>query len=412
MRILGKSWINMAPLARWCGQVKLIMRQWGRRVPRFKRDFDQCFETALRGLVGFAGSILRVCAVLAVLLVVPSLLMFWGELAVGWDWLRKDSLESRSTTIRNISLILAGLIGLPFLVWRAVTQDRQAATAQETLFDSRQARLNDQFQRAVDMLSSTDSRVRLAGIEGLKFLAASYAEHYHVKAMWQLCEFVRDPIDIPGQPKVGKDTITFTREQVLSNIAIFNLASSYNDAATVEHLAKFLRLAGLSNISTIENIPPRLELPTQRLREDIQKAIDAIAFCHDKNIGIEARQGYWLDFHSADLTSASFVNMNLSGAPLEFNGFKTPDQLFTNNNRTNLRDTKLDRARFFGANLSNVDLSRATGLTQDQLTWAKADAGSEPLLYDVIDDDGVNLSWENKDGLPLDLDPSETGQSQ
>ena len=385
------------------------MRRWGRRTLRFKRNFDQCLETALRGLVGFAGSILRVCTVLAILLVVPSLLMFWEEMAVGWDWLREGSEESRSTTIRNISLILAGLIGLPFLVWRAITQDRQTATAQETLLDSRQARLNEQFQRAADKLSSNDIGTRLAGIEDLKFLADSHAEHYHVNAMRQLCGFVRHPIEIPGQPKVGADTITLTREQVLSSFGISEWSISNNEVAPLDQVFEFLRRAGLSNISTIKDIPPKLELPTERLREDIQTAIDAIAFCHEKNIGIEARQGYWLDFHGADLRTANFMGKTLAGAPIEWTGFRSTYHFLATRHRTNLRNTKLNRANFLGANLSNVDFSGATGLTQADLNWAKADTGSEPMLYGVIDDDGVNLSWENKDGPPLD--PPETDQS-
>lgn len=53
--------------------------------------------------------------------------------------------ESQSAAIRNIGLVLAAIIGLPFLVWRSVVAQKQVDTAAEALF-------NDKINAAADDL--------------------------------------------------------------------------------------------------------------------------------------------------------------------------------------------------------------------------------------------------------------------
>ena len=45
--------------------------------------------------------------------------------------------ESGSTTIRNLGIVLAGLVALPLTVWRGVVANRQADTAQQDLRNKR-----------------------------------------------------------------------------------------------------------------------------------------------------------------------------------------------------------------------------------------------------------------------------------
>ena len=45
-----------------------------------------------------------------------------------WGWLNHG--EAGSTTIRNIGLVVAAIIGLPLAIWRSKVAERQAATAQ------------------------------------------------------------------------------------------------------------------------------------------------------------------------------------------------------------------------------------------------------------------------------------------
>ena len=68
-----------------------------------------------------------------------------------WDWLSDG--ESGSTTVRNVALVLAGVVALPVAIWRSVVADRQAKTAQQGL-------LNERYQKAAEMLGSDVLSVR------------------------------------------------------------------------------------------------------------------------------------------------------------------------------------------------------------------------------------------------------------
>ena len=58
-----------------------------------------------------------------------------------WDWLA-SSTESGSTTVRNIALIVAGLVALILALWRGAIGERQASAAEQAVLDGR-------YQRAI-----------------------------------------------------------------------------------------------------------------------------------------------------------------------------------------------------------------------------------------------------------------------
>lgn len=110
-----------------------------------------------------------------------------------WDWLQTEQVtgdmvakESGSTTVRNIGFVVAGLIALPFAVWRSWVAQRQANTAQQGL-------LNERYQQGAEMLGSNVLSVRRGGFFALERLAAEHPGHYHVQIMQLFCAFVREP---------------------------------------------------------------------------------------------------------------------------------------------------------------------------------------------------------------------------
>ncbi|MXW53570.1 MAG: hypothetical protein F4Z66_06240, partial [Gammaproteobacteria bacterium] len=83
-----------------------------------------------------------------------------------FDWLTKN--ESGSTTLRNVGLVVAGLIAIPLAVWRSIVAERQAKTAARSL-------LNDRYQKGVEMVGNVDNlAVRLGGIHVLAQLAREH----------------------------------------------------------------------------------------------------------------------------------------------------------------------------------------------------------------------------------------------
>ena len=96
--------------------------------------------------------------VLAICLVIS--LHYWP------DW-RRDG-DSNSTIIRNVGIVIGGIIAMLLAIWRSVVSERQAYTARQSL-------LNERYQQGAEMLGNGVFSVRLGGIYALQRLAE---EHY------------------------------------------------------------------------------------------------------------------------------------------------------------------------------------------------------------------------------------------
>ena len=187
------------------------------------------------------------------------------------------------------------------------------------------------------MLGNEVFSVRLGGIYTLQRLAEEHPEQYHVQVMRQLCAFVRHPTEVEGQRTVA------------------------------------------------QRFKPR---------EDIQAAMEAIALCHDKNQRAETDNAYWLDLHGADLRGLNLSQMNLARAPVDFESVGSVYQLLSVGTHTDMRETKLDNASLIMTDLSGVDLSGSTGLTQSRLDRAWPDSKVPPKLDNVLDAvTGEQLVW-------------------
>ena len=352
-RRLSNSWVGRPVRGGW---------QWTKSLPN-----STAFWLALVGIV-LVGSIL-------------------GLVFGGWDWFRPPPsegqstvpMESRSTTIRNVGFVIGGVVALVFAIWRGVVAHRQAATAErqaETALHqsetAQQGLLNERYQKGAEMLGNEVLTVRLGGIYALRSLAEEHPEQYHVQVMSQLCAFVRHPTEVEGQPIVEQVEFSMTREQIMS---------MYPD---------------------ITDVPSVVTTTRSKPREDIQAAMAAIAFCHDKNQKVETDNTYWLDLRGADLRGVDLSNMNLSRASLNFESVSSFYQLITTGMHTDMRETKLDGASLVMTNLSRVDLSGSTGLTQLNLDIAAHDSEDAPKLDNVIDPNtGEQLVWRRN---PLDDD--------
>lgn len=136
----------------------------------------------------------------------PSLLRsFWGVISITlivgeialvliyWDWLAIEppGMESRSATLRNAVLALAGPIAIVVATWRNVISNRGL--------------LNERCQKGAEMLGSEVLSVRLGGIYTLKRLARDEPEEYHVQIMRLLCAFVRYPTEAKDRMSDPKD---------------------------------------------------------------------------------------------------------------------------------------------------------------------------------------------------------------
>ena len=274
------------------------------------------FLNLLRPLLGRFLRLIRRCtswngfwwiAGIAVVLAIGIYLSwrFWEDLQGG--------AESLSATIRNLGLVIGGVIAILLAVWRSVVGSSQADTAQRGL-------LNERYQKGAEMLGSNVQSVRLGGIYALQQLAEEHPEHYHIQVMRLLCAFVRNPT---------KDKET-----------------DLNQA----------------------------EPEVKALREDIHAGMIAISVCHTGQLSLELDAGYILDFEDANLSWIVFQGRNLSRAKLiNANLFQSVLNR-TDLSGSNLFLAYLRHADLSDANLANVTMSRT--LTRGVKLWGANMSGA------------------------------------
>ena len=104
--------------------------------------------------------------VLALTLMSGGVVLSW----IFWDWLHPSSREavSPSTTVRNVGILIGGLLALVFAVWRGWVAERQASTAERQADTAQQGLLDQRYHIGAEMLGSEFMFVRLAAIHNLE----------------------------------------------------------------------------------------------------------------------------------------------------------------------------------------------------------------------------------------------------
>ena len=265
------------------------------------------------------------------------------ELAIGvfFSWLYWDDLrgnqESLSTTIRNLALVIGGVIATTLAVWRSKVAERQANTAQRGL-------LNERYQKGAEMLGSKVLAVRLGGVYALERLARDHPEQYHIQIMRLFCAFVRHPT---------KDKSDISQR---TGVVVTGTPS------------------------------PRF------VREDVRVIVQLIGKRAETRVELERKAGFLLDLREVDLSIASLMDANLSDALL-YGANLYYAQCFG----ADLSGAVLTNANLSGTKFSDSGKHPSTGLTQPQLDKARAHPGCPPDLRGVIDvETGKPLVWSGK----------------
>lgn len=125
----------------------------------------------------FAGLL---CAVVALLL-----------FALGdpfWTWFQTQPTGSGSTNgeaLRNLGLVIVGVVGLPFVIWRSITAHRQAQTQIDVLQQQRdqfkhteRGHRHDRYREAVSLLNSQEEVGQLTAIVMLQQVRVEAPDEY------------------------------------------------------------------------------------------------------------------------------------------------------------------------------------------------------------------------------------------
>ena len=221
-----------------------------------------------------------------------------------WDYWGGD----KSEIVRNLGLVIAALVGLPLLIWRAHAADKSAKASEKQATVAEQGHITERFTRAIDQLGSEELEVRLGAIYALERIAQdSPRDHWPI--METLTAYVRTRASRPpGLDPIELKPVTTDIQAVLTVLG----------RRRVEHEPGHQRLdLTLSDLGG-----------ATLARGNLNRAKLTLANLVHANL------------ESADLESAAFRGANLKGADLE------------------------------GANLKGANLKGAQGVTCHQLIQA------------------------------------------
>ena len=301
------------------------------------------------------------------------------------EWLLAN--ESGSTTIRNLGLVLAGLIALPLAIWRGLVAERQANAAQQSL-------RNDRYQKGAEMLGNERLSVRLGGIYALQRLAEEYPEEYYEQIVNLFCAFVRHPtLDKRHEEEVKAK---WGMPQVRDDVKAVMLAIGERDKVKVAlKLRKgssldldnaYLVLANLSGANLVGAHLRQTNLQHATLRETNLGSVFAFdTKLQDANL------------EKALLCNAFLAVANLSGANLMEADLSNADLGGADLYNSTLSHANLTNCKLINADVSGTDFRQARGLTQAQLDQARANPANPPELDGTLDaETGKQLEWKGK----------------
>ena len=247
----------------------------------------------------------------------------WLWLYDSWDWLATvpPGRESGSTTIRNVGLVIGGLIAIVLASLRSWVAHRQANAALKQAGTAEHGLLNERYQKGAEMLGSQVLTVRLGGIYALRGLAEEHPQQYHVLIMRLFCAFVCHPTE-------DKD-------------------------ATAK---------------------------SGWIRPDVWHALHTIGARSDADIKLENNKDFQPDLSGANLTGANLTGANLINAHLNGANLTRADLTGAKLHYANLSSAKLHHANLSDTNLTATALVDVIDLRQVQLDQACIDSGRQPHL--------------------------------
>lgn len=228
------------------------------------------------------------------------------------------SQDTDGSSIRNTGLVLAALLGAPFVVWRTAVASKQVRIAEEVLF-------NDKMNAAVNGLSA------------------------------------RKEVSNIVESDEGKIVLTTVEDDLVGRAASIDrlegLLEERIEAAPriVRLLATYVR-GNFKKSSDTHTEPP---FQSKTPRPDLQKAIDTIGRMHRRAIEIDP-SNWRLDLKGCDFDGVNFGSGNFFAADFSDGRFEASSFREANLKGCLFRGSLLNFADFYGADLTGAKLDRIT----------------------------------------------------
>lgn len=255
-----------------------------------------------------------------------------------------DVFEQQSA-IRNMGLVLAAFLGVPFVIWRSIIAQKGVDVAEQGL-------ITDRIAKAVEGLG-TEKTIREL-FETPRYVKDK-AGKWQKNEAGELIRATRPD----GKPIIDRKTIEKTAPNLEVRIgAIYALERIAQDSLRdhiqiMEILCAYIREN--SPVKSLELTEPPFEMAVPRT--DIQVAITVIGRRAKEQIDIEWEKEFRLDLRNSDLSGVSFKKLDFSAAI--FNYCRLEAASFRECNLTGawLVGALLNFAVFFDAELRGTNLN-------------------------------------------------------
>ena len=317
----------------------------------FRSNFDFTKARTVGKLLGFFLSIA------AILMVAVSMLSF-GLLIVTLIGIGPFSEDETGAAIRNVGLVVAAIVGFPFIVWRSVVAQKNAATAE-------QAQITDRLNKAVLGIGSEKSGKRV--LEKPKYQKDD-------KGGWLLDEKSKPvPALRPdGAPLVDREQFEETKPNIEVRVgAILSLERIARDSSRDYIQIMALIATYIRENSSTHLVASQLQDQTFEVREDIKAAATLLFESHGRWEGLETpaiSRNLRPDLQNVNLDGFSGAGSNLESARLDWSSWVNADLGYSNlkgvlvHEGCDFSGTEFESCCFDEASLRKVKISRETSL--------------------------------------------------
>ncbi len=296
-------------------------------------------------------------------LVLPTTLDFF-KAVTGLDHFSNK--EAQSTAIRNTGLVLAAVIGVPFIVWRSVVAQKQVNVAE-------QSHITDQINKAVEGLGA-EKVVR----QHLKSKNGSLLYHEKEIAEEDISEDNRNKLDFK-RPVIVELTQPNLEVRIGAIYALERIAqdSDRDHDQIMDILCTYARMNHPVNSTSDTGKPPfGIAAPqTPWPSVDIAKIVNVVG--RRKN-----ESEYRPDLRETHLQKCDFRDGTFDKCRFEHSNLS-----FSRFYQTSLKDVDFRNADISGAAFFCCDFTDSRNLTEDQISKAFFDRKSAETL-----DTGLDIS--------------------
>ena len=324
-----------------------------------------------------------------------------------WDWLQEGTGHaSNAEVVRNVALVVGGVVAIMVALWRSLAAERQATAAKRQSEIGERTYLNERYRQAASMLGDSAIPVRLGGIVALERLAEDHPAEFRHEAFKLLLEFVRTPPALQRpQPKTWDGWLQLERPATRQDIQ-----------AAVKVIAKLERLLRIRDNTGLQfRLDLRgaqlcgVDLSGLRLKNAHLENANLMFACLEY-MDLTGAQLQWANcrqalFNHADLSGSEMSDADFSGVrarSCKFRGATMPrrmiDAVLEEADLTEavFPNTDLTGAEFRAGNLTGANLrgqiywidragtheaeDNAVRITQEQLDEAVADPDRPPKL--------------------------------